>query len=236
VEFIRIPALRAVVFDVDGTLVDSIGAYYLAASRACAEHELTVPAEAIRIALNGGPPFWHIVVPETRRTPELIATLRERTMHHWPAILREHVTVFRGVGETIEMLVAAGLKLAIYTGSRGESLPPLQQTGLMQHFDPVITAAHVVQKKPHPEGLLMCLKALGVRPDEAAYVGDSVQDIQAAHSAGMTAIGVLSGTADSALLAAAGPHRVLADHASLPRVLGVTSSPSSTQTSGYRRA
>jgi beta-phosphoglucomutase-like phosphatase (HAD superfamily) len=112
----------------------------------------------------------------------------------------------------------------------------LHQTRLLQHFDPVITAAHVSQRKPHPEGLLMCLNALGVRPEEAAYVGDSVQDIQAARSAGMTAIGVLSGTADSALLASAGPHRVLPDHSSLPGVLGVRASPSSTRPSDSRPA
>jgi phosphoglycolate phosphatase-like HAD superfamily hydrolase len=140
-------------------------------------------------------------------------------MLHWPAVLREHVTVFPGLGATIGVLAAAGLKLAIYTGSQGESLPPLQQAGLMHHFDPVITSVHVTQRKPHPEGLIRCLQALGVNAEEAAYVGDSVQDIQAARAAGMTAIGVLSGTADSALLAAAGPHRVLRDHSALPGAL-----------------
>jgi phosphoglycolate phosphatase-like HAD superfamily hydrolase len=157
-------------------------------------------------------------------------------MQHWPGILREHVTVFPGISVTLELLVAAGLKLAIYTGSQGESLPPLAQSGLLRHFDAVLTAAHVAQRKPHPEGLIRCLEALGVGPEEAAYVGDSVQDIQAARAAGMTAIGVLSGTADSALLAAAGPHRVLPGHAALPGVLLATSSPSSTRPSDSRRA
>jgi phosphoglycolate phosphatase-like HAD superfamily hydrolase len=223
IEIVRIPRLRAVIFDVDGTLVDSIGAYYIAASRASAEHGFSVPADAIRVALNGGTPFWHLVVPEPQRSAELIATLRERTMRHWPAVLAEHVTVFPGIGETIGLLAAAGLKLAIYTGSQGESLPPLAQAGLMHHFDPVLTSAHVGQRKPHPEGLIRCLEALRVSPDEAAYVGDSVQDIQAARAAGMTAIGVLSGTADSALLAAAGPHRVLRDHSALPGALSLAS-------------
>jgi phosphoglycolate phosphatase-like HAD superfamily hydrolase len=157
-------------------------------------------------------------------------------MQHWPDVLREHVTVFPGIGATLELLAAAGLKLAIYTGSQGESLPPLEQSGLMRHFDLVLTSAHVAQRKPHPEGLIRCLEALGVSPEEAAYVGDSVQDIQAARAAGMTAIGVLSGTADSALLAAAGPHRVLRDHAGLPGALCATSSPPSTRPSDSRRA
>lgn len=225
VEFVSFSRLRAVIFDVDGTLVDSIGAYYIAASRASAEHGFAVPGDAIRVALNGGAPFWHLVVPEAQRSPELIATLRERTMWHWPAVLEEHVTVFPGIDTTIGILVDAGLKLAIYTGSHGESLPPLVKAGLMHHFDPVLTSAHVKQRKPHPEGLIRCLEALGVEPGEAAYVGDSVQDIQAARAAGMTAIGVLSGTADSALLGGAGPHRVLRDHSALPGALQLPMSP-----------
>jgi phosphoglycolate phosphatase len=219
---VSVPVLappRAVIFDVDGTLVDSIGAYHAAASLAAAEFGLRVPGDAIRVALNGGPPFWHLVVPEGRRTPALLAALREATLRHWPRILAAEVGLFPGLADTLDRLRAAGLRLAIYTGSHGESLPPLQAAGLLEHFEVVLTALDVQQRKPHPEGLLLCLERLGLAPGEAIYVGDSVQDIQAAQAAGMAAIGLLSGTADSALLSAAGPERILPDHSRLADIL-----------------
>ncbi len=219
----RIGRLDTVIFDVDGTLVDSIEGMHLAAARAAAPFGLDVPLAAVRRALNGGESLWQLIMPAAMREDrEVAAILRQETLRHWPAVLEESVTVVPGLGVTLDCLRGAGLRLAIYTGSRGESLRPLERAGLMDHFEVVVTAADVSRGKPDPEGLLQCLARLDCRPETAAYVGDTRHDVEAARAAGMCAIGVLTGAADSAMLSAAGADRLAASHRTLPALLQIT--------------
>ena len=211
---------RAVLFDVDGTLVNSLDGYRLAAARAVQPFGWSVSREAVRHALNTGEQFWDLVVPvELRGDPDLIARLRRDTMTHWPAVLDESVQLYPGIGTMLARLRSAGVRLGICTASRGESFRPLEQAGLMDCFEEIVTARDVTSRKPDPEGLLLCMERMGVRPDETVYVGDSVADVQASHAAGMYAIGVLTGAADSSLLSGAGAHRILPDLQSLPDLL-----------------
>jgi HAD superfamily hydrolase (TIGR01509 family) len=212
--------LRAVVFDVDGTLVDSVDAYHIAAGRAAEPFGYAVTRAMVQEALNARREFWELVVTDpTERSDELVATLRRETMRHWQDVLHEHVRVFPGLRATLERLQAAGLRIAIFTGSRGESFAQLEAARLLELFEVVLTGADVADAKPHPAGLLRCLEALGVAPGEGAYVGDAVPDVGAAHAAGARAIGVLTGAADSAALTAAGAHWLAADHAALAEFL-----------------
>jgi HAD superfamily hydrolase (TIGR01509 family) len=211
---------RAVLFDVDGTLVNSLDGYRLAASRAVQPYGWSVSREAVRQSLNTGEQFWDLVVPvEFHNDVDLIARLRRDTMSHWPAVLDESVVLYPGIGTMLARLRSAGVRLGICTASRGESFRPLERAGLMDCFEEIVTARDVTSRKPHPEGLLLCMARMGIRPEETVYVGDSVADVQASHAAGMYAIGVLTGAADSSLLSGAGAHRILADLQGLPDLL-----------------
>jgi phosphoglycolate phosphatase len=211
---------RAVVFDVDGTLVDSLAGIHEAASRAAAMFGYEVPYEAVRQAMDGGAPLWDLIVPEDRRgDAELVRILRTETMRHWPSVLASTVRVFPGLEDTLRGLRSAGVRLAICTGSRGESFLPLERAGLMEFFEPIVTGRDVKRPKPDPEGLLICLEKLGCERGEAVYVGDSRHDVEAARAAGMAAIGVLTGAADSAALSAAGADRLVAGQHLLTEVL-----------------
>lgn len=213
-------AVAAAIFDVDGTLINSVDAYHIAAGRAAAPLGYTVTHDMVRQALNSQQSFWDVVIQEpAERTAETIAALRRDTMRHWPDVLDEHVSVFDGLRATLEALRAGGLRLAIYTGSQGESFAPLERSGLLEFFEIVLTGADVEERKPHPEGVLRCLEALGVAPADAAYIGDSVPDMGASQAAGVRAVGVLTGAADSAALSAAGAHDLAADHAALVQIL-----------------
>lgn len=213
-------ALTAAIFDVDGTLINSVDAYHIAAGRAAAPLGYTVTHSMVRQALNSQQPFWDVVIEEpAERTAATIANLRRDTMRHWADVLDEHVSVFPGLRATLEQLQAGGLRLAIYTGSRGESFAPLERSGLLEFFEIVLTGDDVEEAKPHPEGVLRCLEVLGVAPGEAAYIGDSVPDMDASHAAGARAVGMLTGAADSAALSAAGAHDLAADHTALLRIL-----------------
>ena len=208
------------IFDVDGTLINSVDAYHIAAGRAAAPLGYRVSRDMVREALNSQQPFWEIVIRDpAERTADNIATLRRDTMHHWRTVLSENVSVFPGLRNTLEALQAGGLRLAIYTGSRGESFPPLEESGLLELFEFVFTGDDVEEAKPHPEGVLRCMEALGVAASEVAYIGDSVPDIGASHAAGVRAVGMLTGAADSATLSAAGAHDLAADHTALLRIL-----------------
>lgn len=212
-------AVDAVVFDVDGTLLNSIDGYVIAARRTAARHGYEVDAAALSEALNHGRPFWKLVIPEGEPDDAAtIARLRDETMAHWPDVLAEHVRPHSGVAAALEALQAAGIRLGIYTGSTGESLPALERAGLLEAFSAIVTAADVDARKPHPAGLQACLGALGVRPERAAYVGDTVHDMQLARAAGALAIGALSGAGDSPTLTVAGAHRLIAEHADLPTI------------------
>ncbi len=211
---------RAALFDVDGTLVNSIDGYRLAAQRAVEPYGWCVSREVVRRALNSGEQFWDLVVPvESVGDQDLIAQLRRDTMAHWPAILEESVLVYPGVGPMLLRLRASGIRLGICTASRGESFRPLEQAGLLDLFDEVVTAQDEVRRKPDPEGLLLCMARMGVDPVETVYIGDTVADMSASHAAGLYAVGVLTGAGDSALLSGAGAHRILPDLRDLPELL-----------------
>ena len=213
---------RAVLFDVDGTLVNSIEGYRLAAERAVSPYGWTVSAEAVSRTMNFGESFWDLVLPPERRGDEaLIARLRAEILGHWPDILAASVLVDAGIGPLLARLRAAGLRLGICTASRGESFRPLEQAGLLEFFDVVVTARDVRATKPDPEGLHLCLDRLGIPATEAAYVGDTVTDMRASHAAGLFAVGVLTGAGTSSLLSAAGAHRILPGLEDLPGLLGV---------------
>lgn len=216
----RIHDLAAVVFDVDGTLVNSLEGMWLAASRAAALYGYEVPRDAVRRALNEGESLWTQIIPEAdRHHAELPGILRQETLRHWPDVLAESVDLLPGVAALLADLRAAGRRLAIYTGSRGESFLPLRRAGVLDLFDVVLTASDVGRPKPDPEGLVACLDRLGCAPGEAVYVGDSHHDMAAARAAGMQPVGVLGGAATSAGLTGAGAARLARHAAGLRRIL-----------------
>ena len=212
--------VKAALFDVDGTLVNSIDGYRRAAELAAEPFGWPVSGDTVRRALNSGEQFWHLVVPpEAHHDHDLIERLRRDTLAHWPAVLEDSVLVFPGIETMLRRLKADGVRLGICTASRGESFLPLERAGLLTLFDEVVTAQHVVRRKPDPEGILLCMQRMGLTPDGAVYVGDSVADIFASHAAGVYAVGVLTGAGDSALLSEAGAQRILPNLQQLPDLL-----------------
>ncbi len=218
--FERPHEVRAAIFDVDGTLLNSLDGYQLAASRATAAYGYEVTLEHVRRALNTNQPFWDFVIPDGEpRDEQRILDLREATMRHWPDALAEVVMVLPGIATALETLKSAGIRLAIYTGSGGESFPPLRDAGLLDLFEVIVTGTEVDRRKPDPQGIERCLDRLGLEASDAVYVGDSRIDVSASLSAGVTSIAVLTGAGDAASLAAAGAHRVAAHVGKVPDLL-----------------
>jgi HAD superfamily hydrolase (TIGR01509 family) len=214
-------SVRAVIFDVDGTLVDTVEAYYRVATLAAKPQTLPISREIVRFALNNNhPTFWELVTPQDHpQRAEVMAAMRQEAMRQWPDVLREHGRLVPGLPETLATLQQRGLRLGIVTGSHGGSFQPLKDRGLLDLFEVVITGADVSQPKPHPEGLLKCLAQLQVAPYEAVYVGDTPVDVQTGRAAGSATVSVLSGAGDSGLLSAAEPDWLIHSHLRLPAII-----------------
>lgn len=216
VELCRPLAARAVLFDLDGTLVDTIGAYFEIARVAASAYGFEVTEQHVRESLCNGASFWQGIVPDAQPAgAELRRALAAHAAREWPRVLRERGRVLDGVAGTLDALERKGLALAIVSGARPEVLDLLRDDDLLARFDAVILGADVTRRKPDPEGIVKALDKLGVEPGDAVYVGDAPIDIRASRAAGVRAVGVLTGAGDSALLSTHEPDRLIASHAKL---------------------
>jgi HAD superfamily hydrolase (TIGR01549 family) len=220
VELCRPLAAKAVLFDLDGTLIDSVGAYLEVARIAARPHGLEVTEQQVRHALASGSNFWKGVVPADRNDADAIMkALSAHARREWPRVLLEHGKAFEGIARTLDAIKRLGIRLGIVSGAQPEVLELLRKDGVLDRFDAIVLGADVSRRKPDPEGIVKCLGELGVAPVAAVYVGDTPVDIQASRAAGVRAVAVLSGAADSAMLSAHWPDRLLSSHARLAEIV-----------------
>ncbi|WP_243688825.1 HAD family hydrolase [Geotalea toluenoxydans] len=219
-ELCRPLAVKAVLFDLDGTLVDSVEAYIQVAQVAAAPFGLQVTEEQVRTALANGTSFWRGAVPKDRSDVDaVVKAIAAKAYQEWPQILREQGKLFDGVMQTLDALKALGIKLGIVSGARQEVLELLRPDGLLDRFDAVVLGPDVPTRKPDPEGILKCLGMLNVPPADALYVGDAPIDIMASRAAGVYAVGVLTGAGDSATLSSHYPDRLISSHLQLSTIV-----------------
>lgn len=203
-------AVRAVIFDVDGTLVDSLAAYRVVAERVAEPYDIAITDAVVREALCATRSFWDLAVPaDYPDRADTIERLAREAARLWPDVLRAHGRARPDAAAVVEALRDRGFKLGIFTGSQRGSLTTLDAAGLLDAFEAVVTGEEVANRKPDPEGLLACAARLGVPAGVAVYVGDTPLDVRAAHAAGMFAVAVLGGAGDSAALSACGPDRIV---------------------------
>ncbi len=220
IELIHTLSASSIVFDLDGTLLDTIEAFYILAKLSGDEFGISMDRERVHNLLNHGRPYWENAVSGTKKEREdIIAKLNHRARELWPEIMSTYARVFPGVATTLNRLKEKGFKLGIVTGSGTDSVDLLCNNGLGDLIDAVVNGEQIKNRKPNPEGLLLCLSKLGVKAEEAIYVGDTSIDMQAARSAGMNCVGVLSGAGSSSDLCIAGAKRIITGHARLPELV-----------------
>ena len=213
-------APRLVLFDVDGTLIDSMQAYVVIAEAAAAQEGLTVPRGDVMQALAFGRMLWDRTIPADHPDPAGVTKrLMQSARTLWPDTMRTHCRPFAGLDRTLAALRANGLRMGVVTGARPEIMALLDQAGLGGYFETVVSNVDVKRRKPDPEGLLLAAERLGIAPAEALYVGDSPIDIEAATAAGMRSVGVLTGAGTSAMLTRVKADRLIGSHALLPGLL-----------------
>jgi phosphoglycolate phosphatase len=189
-----------VVFDWDGTLIDSTNMIATSLQEACRDIGVPVPTreEALFvIGLNMADTFQRVV-------PALDAggraRLAERYRHHFLAREQE-ASLYAGVSEMLADLRARGRRMAVATGKARRGLErALDATGLRGWFE-ATRCADEGFAKPHPDMLLMLLDLTGVEPRRALMVGDTTHDLELAANAGVDAVSVSYGAHPEKLLA-----------------------------------
>jgi phosphoglycolate phosphatase len=180
--------VTALIFDLDGTLVDSAPDIHAAVARMLAEEDAApVPLEQVRSFIGHGVPALIARVmaargeaPDEARAADLVA----RFMRHYEAAPVELTTVYPGVVEALATLDAAGHRLGLCTNKPAAAARAvLAAFGIDHHFAAVVGGDSVAQRKPHPAPLHAALRALG--GGDVACVGDSEVDAQAAAAAAM---------------------------------------------------
>ncbi len=206
-------ARPAMLFDLDGTLVDSVYQHVLAWKDALSDAGIDLSIWRIhrRIGMSGGL-FVRALVRETGRELSHDETERLRAMHERHFTDREsEVRVLPGARELLATLSSSGVPWAIATsGSQVTARNALKLLDVPAGV-PVITRDQVAFAKPNPDLFLAAAAALGQRVDESFVVGDSVWDMLAAQRSHALGVGVLSGGYGREELQSAGAYRVYDD-------------------------
>lgn len=204
-------------FDLDGTLIDSVYQHVIAWRTALAEIGVDLAVWRIhrRIGMSGGL-FVHALLRETGRvlSAEDIAELQRAHSDEYRKLAGQ-VTALPGARELLGALTANGVKWAIATSGYAETArPALELLGLPEDV-PMVTRDLVRHAKPDPDLFLEAARLLDADPRHAMVVGDSVWDLLAARRAGALSIGLQSGGYGREELERAGAYRVYADPADM---------------------
>lgn len=201
----------AVIFDLDGVLVDS-GAHHRAAWTAMLGE----------IGISAPPEFWRLTIgrPADEAVPHLVGRplppaevwrLSRRKHEHYVKLSRAGLPAVAGAPAFVSALARLGVPRAVATSARrADATRLLGDLDLLAHFAVIVSAEDVRRGKPAPEVFVTAAARLGVRPEACLVFEDSVVGVQAGRAAGMRVIGLTtSHTADE--LTAAGAERCIAD-------------------------
>ena len=220
----------AVLFDLDGTLLDTLDDLAMAANRVLAARGWPVhPVDAYRYFVGDGvETLVKRILPAALRTTAVLDEAVTAFQREYANTWHDRSLPYPGIPQMLDRLAADGFRLSILSNKPDAFTRLCVQRLLPQWtFDPLLGQRPGVPKKPDPAAALEVARLLGLAPAEILYVGDTAVDMQTANAAGMDAVGVLWGfrTADE-LQAAGARHLITAPEELLP-ILSLSSYPSS---------
>lgn len=210
--------MRAVIFDLSGTLLDVSDGIFWQYEELTREFD-GAPASRKEIAATMHGTTEEVIRALVKNEAVSMDTLLERHDALRNKSL-ERVQLYPGVGELLSILRRVGTRLAAVTSDDSRSIATLETIGIKHYFDIVVTADHVQNLKPHPEGVLRALDHLAVDAADTALVGDTIHDIVAGREARLAkTIAVTHGFGSSEDLKKAGATHLIDDIPSLLDVL-----------------
>jgi pyrophosphatase PpaX len=212
------PRPLAILLDLDGTLVDTIGLLMGAMRHAFRGRPGPAPTDGEWRA-GIGTPLAAQLAPFAASPAEVDALVAGYRAHQGEHLDRL-TTLYPGTRAALDVLAARGHPLAVVT-SKSETMTrrTLDAVGLAAAVPVVVSADSTTRHKPHPEPVHLALARLGYAPAEALFVGDSPHDLHAGAAAGVTTVAALWGFFERDVLAAAGAHHFLADIGELPSLV-----------------
>lgn len=220
--------IKAIAFDLDGTLVDSASGLAEAIDNMLKELGFS-PAGKELISVwvgNGG----DILVDRALKwagaaiTPKLQKSARESFAQHYAVSVMTGSQLFPEVKETLDILAKSDLPLAIVTNKPTPFIAPLlKELGIDKYFSLVLGGNDVKALKPHPAPLYLVMGQFGLRKEELLFVGDSRNDIIAAQSAGCPCVGLTYGYNYGESIALSEPDCVLTHFSELLPTIGLYS-------------
>lgn len=188
-------ALRAVIFDLDGTLVDTASEFVVVVQTLRAEHDLP-PLEPDRIRAsvsNGARALVTLALGTTEMDPAFEAQ-RLRLLDLYSEVLGSSAQPYPGIEDLLKALAELGIGWGVSTNKpRAYAAPLLERLALQPPLRSLVCPDDVTERKPHPEPLLRNCRELNCLPEQAIYVGDHQRDIEAGLRAGMFTIAALYG-------------------------------------------
>lgn len=207
-----LPLPAAVLFDLDGTLIDTVETRISAWEQALARAGLPTDRDRLAplIGLDGKRLATEIAALAGRPVDDARAEQIDRESGEIYDRLNQAPRPLHGVGRLVEVLDRRGISWAIATSSRKDQVRTSVDALGLDGESTIVDASHVKHAKPEPDLLLLAAEQLGIAPAACWYVGDATWDMVSAVAAGMIAVGVTAGSAvDAATLRGAGAAAVV---------------------------
>ena len=216
--------IEAIIFDLDGTLLDTINDIARCGNAVledwgCPVHAVETYTELVGDGLTN---LARKVLPESRRTPEEIEAFVGAYRIYYQARWNETSTAYAGIPEMLTDLSGRGIPLSVLSNKRDDFTQVC-----VSHFFPSVAFREVrgeragVPIKPNPHAALEIAATMGIDPSRCLFVGDSEIDVQTGLHAGMTSVGVLWGFRSRRVLEEAGAHILLSHPQELSALLDV---------------
>ena len=215
--------MKLIVFDLDGTLINSLEDLADSANHVLEQHGFpTHPVDAYRYFVGDGVrKLIERILPPEERTDAQIEQCKAEFVAYYKIHMEDKTSVYEGITDLLKALKVRGLKIAVATNKVHVAVEPLMAKyfpGI--HFDSLIGQREGIPVKPAPQIMYDILKETGCSASEALHVGDTATDMQLAHNAGVTPVGVLWGYRPLEELQEAGAKHIIQHPADLLELVG----------------
>jgi phosphoglycolate phosphatase len=215
--------IKTVIFDLDGTLIDTIEDIRGALNAALAAFDKPpVTREQILGMIGGG--VDDMLYEAIGESDIVFADFKSQYRQYYRANIDKFTTPYTGIADLLKALKAAGVKMAVLTNKQTDPANRLVDLfGFSTYFEIVAGPEYYGVHKPDPAGLIQMMADLGASPETTVFIGDSEPDVQVAAAAGVRCVAVGYGYRESSVLAELQPWRLVMDVAALHALLVETS-------------
>lgn len=204
--------IKAFIFDLDGTIVDSFRAYQKSINKAfkILGLPLITKKEVLEVMRKGESPWESLIPKNINQRDKVIRKCILLTKKFFASTYLKEAKLIDGVHEVFRELTARGVLIGIATAVQDKkALKILEKYGINRFVSVVVRKSEVLRDKPAPDLILKCAEKLGVSPKNCVFVGDSPLDVKAGNAAKVITIAVLTGVGDYASLIKEKPLKVV---------------------------